>query len=239
MVNSLATKEVVLGQGIDPRVIELVHLGIDTDRFAPTEEPVRPTGGPLKVGFVGRLQQAKGIDFLWRLMEKIGPDDGVQFELKGAIHPATRGDTLKRLKRHAAVAQYRPPTSPTEMPEFYRSLDALLLPSRYESFGLTYVEAMATGLVVFAGRSGGGSEVVDDGVNGFIVDPDGPVTPVLSRLRQMVDDRRAFAQLRRQAREDVVRRYSVEQFASKKLKQYWRVVEGDASCPDGSQQVGR
>jgi glycosyltransferase involved in cell wall biosynthesis len=233
-----ATKGILLEQGIDDQMIDVVPLGIDVNRFSPTSADGR-LPGPLRVGFVGRLQQSKGIDFLWRLMEKVSPSEGIRFEFKGAIHPSTRRDTVRRLDRHSAVAGYHPPAAAGDMPGFYRSLDALLLPSRFENFGLTYAEAMASGLLVFAGKFGGGPEIVSDGVNGFIVDPDGPVEPVLSRLRQMATDRGVFAEVRRRARADVVRRYSVERFASEKLTQYWGIVEGEAGGPHGPGQVGR
>jgi hypothetical protein len=172
------------------------------------------------VGFVGRLQEQKGIDYVWRVMEQLGGDAGIRFHFKGAVHPTTRRDTLSRLRQFASFAQYHPPSGVEDMPGFLRSLDVLLVPSRFENFGLVYAEGMATELLVFGGRAGSGPEVVTDGVTGFLVDPDGPVNPVVERLRALAADRSAFSEIRRTAREDVIRRFSVERFVDEKVALY-------------------
>ena len=227
VVSSHATKDVVLNHGVDPRRVHLVTLGIDTSRFRPPEKP--STAGDLNVGFVGRLQERKGLDFVWQVMETLGPAAGIRFHFKGAIHPATRTETLRRLKRYAEFAQYYEPGSNEEMPDFLRTLDVLLVPSRFENFGLTYSEAMATGLVVFAGRGGGGPEVVKDGVTGFIVDPDGPVNLVVERLRAVAANRSAFADMCRRAREQAVRRFSLDAAVSAKVALFASLRNGTAT----------
>jgi len=215
VVSSQAIRAVVLDHGVDPRRVHLVPLGIDTARFHPPEK--QSATADLNVGFVGRLQERKGLDFVWRVMETLGPTAGIMFHFKGAIHPATRTETLRRLSRYAEFAQYYEPGSNEEMPDFLRTLDVLLLPSRFETFGLTYSEAMATGLVVFAGRGGSGPEVVKDEVTGFIVDPEGPVNLVVERLRSLAANRLAFADMRRRAREEAVCRFSLDMVVSAKV----------------------
>jgi glycosyltransferase involved in cell wall biosynthesis len=229
---SRATERFVLGQGVDPARLEVIRLGVDTARFTPASG--QEEGRPLVVGFVGRLEQIKGIDFVWRVMAALGPDAGVRFRLKGAIHASTRAEVLEQLHRHAGIAEYVPAGGHEEMPDFFRSLDALLLPSRFETFGLAYAEAMATGLVVFAGQGGAGPEAVVDGVTGFLVDPDGPVGPVVDRLRVFAHDRAAFREIRRHARTHVVERASVDGFVRAKERQYLRVRARHDTEPVGS-----
>jgi glycosyltransferase involved in cell wall biosynthesis len=219
VVSSLFTQRTVLAQGVDPGKIALIPLGIEIERFAPPAD-TRPASGPLTVGFVGRLEEVKGIDFVWRVLDRIAPDAGIRFVFKGHIHPSTRAAVLAQLRRHAAIARHEPPGGHDEMPEFLRSLDVLLQPSRIENFGLTYAEGMATGLVVFAGRGGAGAEVVSDGVTGFLVDPDGPVDDVVARLVELARERRAFDAVRRRARAFVVDRVSIDHFISAKEAHY-------------------
>jgi glycosyltransferase involved in cell wall biosynthesis len=221
---SQATMAVLLGQGVDAQRIDMVPLGIDTDRFRPATKA--KDAGPVDVCFVGRLQQSKGIDFLWRVVESLSPEDGVRFHLKGSIHPGIRQDTIRRLEIHSTLVQYHPPGAAADMPAFYRAMDALLLPSRFENFGLTYAEAMSSGLLVLAGRHGGGPEVVRDGQTGFLVDPDGPVSSVVATLKALAEDRHAFDEIRVAARKEVVRRFSVEHFAQEKLRTYHALVRG-------------
>ena len=217
VVSSEATRQVVLGQGIDPSKVHMIPLGIDTSRFVPA---CAGREGPLVVGFVGRLEHTKGIEFVWRVLQRLGPSAGIRFRFKGAIHPATKSETFRRLRDFGEFAEYHPPSDNSEMPEFYRSLDALLLPSRFENFGLTYIEAMASGLVVFAGRGGGGPEVVRDNVTGFLVDPDGHVDTVVERLLTLARDRQAFESISLAARDSVVREFSSETFVARKIALY-------------------
>jgi glycosyltransferase involved in cell wall biosynthesis len=62
--------------------------------------------------------------------------------------------------------------SPEELRDFYRSVDMLVMPSRRESFGVSAVEASATGLPVIATRFGGIPEIVIHGETGLLVDPE-------------------------------------------------------------------
>jgi glycosyltransferase involved in cell wall biosynthesis len=222
VVSSIFTKRYVESQGADPRTVELIPLGVDTDRFVPA--PVPRGEAPLVVGFVGRLEEVKGIDFVWRVIEALGGDPRVRFRLKGHIHPSTRARVLDQLARHAAVTTHEPAGSHADLPAFFQSLDVLLLPSRVENFGLTYAEGMATGLLVFAGRGGAGSETVTDGVTGFLVDPEGPADPVVDRLRALAVDRSIYAAVQRRAREYVVEHISLDRFVRAKEAQYLRIA---------------
>jgi len=65
--------------------------------------------------------------------------------------------------------------------------DLFLLPSEHESFGLVALEAMACGVPVIATSRGGTSELVEDGVSGFLVDPhDGEA--MVATARRVLDD---------------------------------------------------
>ena len=66
------------------------------------------------------------------------------------------------------------PVSDAEKNELYARCDVLVSPARYESFGMTFVEAMRQGKPVIGTKVGGIPEVVEDGVSGILVAPDSP-----------------------------------------------------------------
>ena len=218
IVTSEATRKFLLKQGIANGKIKLIYQGIDTNRFRPRSKPLPIS--PLEVGFVGRLEKRKGIDFIWKVMERIGPDAEIRFHFKGTIHPSIKKETEEKLSRFSKFAIYHPPGAHDEMQEFYQSLHVLLQPSRFENFGLVYVEGMACGLVVFAGTQGGGSEIVKDNITGFLIDPDGEVDFVVSKLKEIVANHIAFEVMGRKAREDIIKRFSLEACANKKTAYY-------------------
>ena len=72
----------------------------------------------------------------------------------------------------ARRVRFTGPIARDRVPQFYASADCCVVPSRYESFGLVALEAMAAGLPVIATRVGGLQVTVEDGVDGYLVEPD-------------------------------------------------------------------
>jgi D-inositol-3-phosphate glycosyltransferase len=60
------------------------------------------------------------------------------------------------------------------LPLYYRAAAVCAVPSHYESFGLTALEALACGTPVVASRVGGLQLTVHDGMNGYLVAPGDP-----------------------------------------------------------------
>ena len=58
-----------------------------------------------------------------------------------------------------------------EMPDFYSSADILCLPSIHEGFPLSIVEALSSGLIIVASKTGGIPEVIKEDENGFLIKP--------------------------------------------------------------------
>jgi len=215
IVTSEATRKFLFKQGIDRDKISLIYQGIDVNRFRPRSKSLPII--PLEVGFVGRLEKRKGIDFIWKVMERIGPNAGIRFHFKGTIHPSIKKETEEKLNRFSKFAIYHPAGVHDEMQEFYQSLHVLLQPSRFENFGLVYAEGMACGLVIFAGRQGGGSEIVKDKVTGFLIDPDGEVDFVVYKLKEIAANPKAFEDMGYKARNDVIKRFSLQKCADQKI----------------------
>lgn len=78
--------------------------------------------------------------------------------------------------------------------EEYRWADLFAAPSRYEGFGIVYLEAMARGVPAIASRAGGARDLITDGRDGFLVNPSSP-RAIASILRRLVADRTRLARL--------------------------------------------
>jgi glycosyltransferase involved in cell wall biosynthesis len=95
--------------------------------------------------------------------------------------------------------------------DYLCALDLFVTPSQEESFGLTTVEAMATGRPVVGFRAAGTAEIVVDGITGRLADPDGdPVSGLTKSVLQIADEPDRASVMGLAARERAVRMFSQE-----------------------------
>jgi len=190
-------------------------------RFAPLVlPPVFPVAGarpttaapPPLVLVVARLIALKNVDLAIDLAERMH-DVACRFVIVGD------GDQRERLERRARPLGERVRfAGSTDAAPFYREATVLLQPSRYESFGITVVEAMQHGVVPVCGRPGprcatASAEIVVEGVSGLLFDLD-DVAAGERVLRELLanDARRAAlaAGAQRRAHELLARDYATE-----------------------------
>ncbi len=186
-------KNTFVAHGVDPRKIVVVPLGVDSDLFKP--DPRDSQSGIFRVLFVGQITQRKGLSYLL---------DG----FKGASIP--RSELLFAGKRvHASTWRTTPGfrhidhRARWDLPDIYRSSDVFVLPSLVEGFGLTALEAMASGLPVIVSEHSFGSDIVTDGLDGYVVPirDGGAITERLRHLYENPDDRHAMGAAARQRAE--------------------------------------
>lgn len=183
--------------------VEVIPCGVDVELFRPiSSEAARSRLGLDKeriVLFVGRIDPIKGIDTLIRAMVPLirSPNLG-----KGCLRLILIGGNpqnemenqeLKALESLAFQLGVREqitffPAQPQDrLPFFYGAADLLVLPSRYESFGMVALEAMACGTPVVASRVGGLPYTVVDGRTGFLV-PEGDAQSMAAKIEMILKD---------------------------------------------------
>ena len=161
--------------------------------------------GPLRILFVGNLIARKGLHHLiaalsrlpradW-LLDVVG-DEAVDSAYAAALRRQIGAAGLEeKIRLHGRV-------SDEALTQRYRAAHLLAVLS-YEGFGIVYLEAMAFGLPVLASVHGGAGEIVDSGVNGFLVEP-ADADGIAAHLSALAGDRARLADLGRNAR----RRYA-------------------------------
>jgi len=133
--------------------------------------------------FVGRFEKRKGIDLLLdAIPEVLEAHPGVTFELMGRDDLAGEHGVPYREEfesRHADAAWFDRVTfhghvDDEQLWQAYQDADVFVAPSRFESFGLIFLEAMAASLPVVALSAGAAPELIAHGDTGFLVEPDVP-----------------------------------------------------------------
>ena len=161
------------------RRVMVVPNPIDADRFRPLDVPA---ADPPTLLIVGRIERHKGQDVAVEALPAIRSDvPGARLLLVGADSElaAGGGSALASLRRRVAALgmpadalQATGPVDRGELPRRIARANVCLVPSRFESFGYTCLEAMACGRAVVASATGGLAEIVNDGHDGLLVEPE-------------------------------------------------------------------
>ena len=141
-----------------------------TDLSLFTERPVAPLPERPTALFVGVLERYKNVDGLvaaWRQVAKELPDARLVVVGKGPLRAE-----VDALRAEVPGVEYLPELAPEEIAKALDDATLLVLPSRHEGLGRVVIEAFARGRGVVASRAGGVLDLVDDGVEGLLVDPE-------------------------------------------------------------------
>ena len=170
---SRATREAV-GAFTDPFPSIVAYPG-RRDRQRPRAQP-RPTNGPLTIGFIGHITPIKGLDVLIDALSQV--THPVQLTVIGSRNrDASHVADVDRLIHHHGLADRVTFTGALAKGEVERQIsrfDLVVVPSRYEGFGMAYLEAMGHGVPPVGTTAGGASELITDGRTGFLVPPEDP-----------------------------------------------------------------
>jgi glycosyltransferase involved in cell wall biosynthesis len=205
--NSHAVKDSYVAQGLDPAVVEVIHNGIDLERFTPPKgdrgEPSEPT-----VVSVGRLIEWKGHQTLVRAARRVieshprarfvvvgsGPYEGELRALAGSlglndsvVFAGYQNDVRAALEGATVFA--------------HCSIEP-------EPFGRTIIEAMAMRLPAIVSALGGPREIVTDGEDGIVVTPGDPDL-LAAKIVTLFDDPALRARLGAAARKTVEARFDL------------------------------
>ncbi len=180
------------------------------------------------VTILGRIVPIKGIEWFIRLAEefisrKEYDVSKVKFLIVGGFiegHESYLDAILKRLGNESLHGQVVYLGEMDDPKPILRATDVLVQCSIIaESFGLSLIEAMAMGKPVIASNSGGPVEIVDDEIDGFLVDPK-DVCRRADILDLLYHDRERYRQMGNAARKKVIQRYGIDAMASKFSSMY-------------------
>ena len=219
--------------------------GIDLQRFHPISASAarREFGlpdGPL-VLFVGRIDPVKDIDTLIEAMAVLISDFDhpvvpnlviVGGELDADRQPV---DALATVRDHATrlgigeQVHFLGSLPQADLPLLYGAASVVAVSSRYESFGLVAVEAMACGTPVVATRVGGMRFTVEEGVSGLLVPSANPAA-MANALNAVVSDTNFRASLQVGARQAAIR-FSWHTIGAAMTRLYEKLASGDNQEP--------
>jgi glycosyltransferase involved in cell wall biosynthesis len=196
-------EEITMMQRVVPGLeITLIPNGVDLCAFQPAAPP--PESEPLRIICVARLIERKGQHHLIEAIKRLS-DAGVDIQLElvgtGDAHAALEAQTRRLgIADRVVFSGYVPREN---LPAHYNAADVFVLPSFNEGLSLAALEALASGLPLVLSRTGGTTDLVEEGVNGLTFEW-GNVPALTEHLRRLAGDRalvrRMGAQSRRRAK---------------------------------------
>jgi glycosyltransferase involved in cell wall biosynthesis len=212
-----------------PSAVRVIPNPIDEEMFCPDG----PAADNRTILYVGRIERRKGVETLIdALPEILRSVPNARLRLVGKDHPSGPGgsslsDHLRQRLRDSGVpagaVEFAGPVDRTELPHTYRGAAVCVVPSLYENFPYTCLEAMACGSAVVASAVGGIPEIVTDLSDGLLVPPTRP-DALAGAAIQILTDGGLRRRLGSQARATVTGRFSRQVVCARTADAYRSLV---------------
>ena len=185
--------------------VQVIPCGVDLSLFKPIPalkaKKILGLSEREFILFVGRIDAIKGIDVLIQAVNHLSrkPLKGKQelglIIIGGELDEDPHAESQEMRKLREMVSQMKLQEKVAFwgaqrqdlLPYFYSAAKALVLPSRYESFGMVALEAMACGTPVIASKVGGLQYTVENGKTGFLI-PEGNWRALADRIQEVIEN---------------------------------------------------
>lgn len=157
--------------------VNAVGVGVDSDKFLletgeKLECPLTEDRTKFRILYVGKIEKRRNISFLLELFEKLQESvENLQLIIVGNGEKEYVSAFLERIQRWLEEGKiiYFPKATQKELAMIYQRVNLFAFTSNYEIFGMVLLEAMYFGLPVISSMNGGASVLIQNEVNGYIM----------------------------------------------------------------------
>lgn len=227
IVPSIKTKEALEKYGLN-KEMHIIPTGLNLEKFDPKNknqhfiDQIKASYGienQFIITFLGRIAKEKSIDVLIDAMKEIVKvNDNVLCLIVGG---GPQLEELKELVKDDHIGKYVIFTGPKpsdEVPSYYHLSNVFVSASVTETQGLTYIEAMASGIPAIARYDQNLEDVINDGVNGYFFKETDELVSIL--LKMMSSD---YSEMAKAAYTSAMK-FSSEVFYEKVLEVYTQAI---------------
>ncbi len=193
--------------------------GIDIKDFAYTPDPETK---PITVIFTARMVKEKGVCDLIEAAEMLKPEFGgkVRFWLCGRLTPHKGGITEEYMHEHCDDEYISWLGERNDVKQLLEQSHIMAFPSYYrEGVPKSLIEACAIGRPIVTCNSTGCKDVVEDGVNGFLVSPKSP-KELADAIKKLIEDPALRARMGKASRKKAEEEFTIERVVDTHLKIY-------------------
>ena len=205
--------ELISFHGLKPAKIKVIYNGVDLSKFRPLnkQDARRSLGLPENKTYaiwVGNTPTVKGLEIAIKAVKDLR---NLYLLVVGIS-----GNNFDNVIFWGMIS------NPQKLCELYNAADFLIFPTRYESFGLVALEAMACGVPIIISKECPVREIITDGVEGFVVDQrnsESYTEKIMMTLSDLSQDQATSIRCRKLAE-----KYSWEKAGQEYLKLYKHVT---------------
>lgn len=229
---SEATKQFHVEQGVTSEKVQVIHNGVDMERFCPRE-----AAGSLKrelglsdravlIANIGQICLRKGQTLLAQAAVALAQEfPQARYLLVGQRHSqkdesVAYEETIHRIFREGGIEDrllrlgFR-----EDVPAILNEVDLLVHTAHQEPLGRVLLEVASCGKAIVATEVGGTTEILADEVSALLTPP-GDLDALTAAVRRMLTDGELRARLASQARRDAVERFSLPR-AAERVREFW------------------
>jgi len=198
----------------------VVYNGTDVEFFASGSAPEEPA----TILIVGNVLRGKGHELVLRALARLQPmHPNLQCRIIGEGADRQRFEILARDLGIAERVHFLGRRDRAGVAAEMRACTTFVLPSRFEGLGCVYLEAMACGKPVIGCRGQGIDEIIEHGVNGWLIPVDG-LAELEQGLNILLSDAGRRRKIGEAARNTIVTRFTLSHQAANLIEIYRRAV---------------
>ncbi|MGM9331923.1 glycosyltransferase family 4 protein [Streptomyces murinus] len=237
-VSGSSRQEIVDHLGVRQDRIHVVHIGADTDLFAPN--PAVPEVPGRIVTTSSADVPLKGLVFLVEALAKVRTEHPAAHLVVVGKRPE-EGPVAQAIERYGldGAVEFVKGISDAELVDLIRSAEVACVPSLYEGFSLPAAEAMATGTPLLATTGGAIPEVAGRDGETCLAVPPGDAGALAAGLGQLLGDAELRARLGAAGRERVLANFTWARAAQGTVARYREAIARSAPAPGASAAAPR
>ncbi|HOV21519.1 MAG TPA: glycosyltransferase family 4 protein [bacterium] len=218
-------KKELLEEKFDPKKIEIIPNGVDIKKFRPPDnkEILKEKIGIKKkkiLVFIGRLSEEKGLKILLKAIKNdIFKNTLLYIVGKGYLET----ELNEFVKTNCITDRVVFTGFKQDVVPFLQVADVFVLPSISEGFSNALLESMATGLPVVATKVSGNIDIIENGINGFLVEPENS-EELAKALEKILKDENLARKMGEENRRKIVENYSIDKIVEKYIALYNNLI---------------
>jgi len=226
-ISEMVKNNIVDNYKVSPADIEVIYNGVDLDKFHPANrarfrDEIRRKHDVADTDFVvlfmGSGFERKGVRYLVQAVESLTLPVTVMIVGKGPEKKYTPPSPQRNKGRIIFCGPQK------DNYKYYAAADVFVFPTMYEPFGNVHLEALASGLPVITTKYSGGSEIIQEGVQGFVMSEPEDTGAIAEKIRLLINDRERLKVMSNNAR-SLAEQFTFEKHIGRIRELYKSIIE--------------